>query len=117
MKDGKKIAFVKDHGAHLRVNKGMIECSVKDEVKWSVSPSELSSIVVISRSAISSEVIKLAYEHGVDLVFFEKYEPIAKLIPARYSGSMRLWLKQMLVVHRKTMYLYAREFVYGKLAF
>ncbi|QKR00761.1 CRISPR-associated endonuclease Cas1 [Metallosphaera tengchongensis] len=111
--DGKKLAFVKDYGAYLRVNKGMIVCEVKGRQIWSVSPAELSSIVVIATSSISSEVVKLAYEYGVDLVFFDRYEPIAKLIPGKYGGSMKLWMKQVLATRRK--YEYAREFVYAKL--
>ncbi|MBW9141575.1 MAG: CRISPR-associated endonuclease Cas1, partial [Candidatus Aramenus sp.] len=81
---------------------------------WQVAPAELSSIVILSTSAISSEVVKLAYHYGIDLVFFERYEPIAKLIPARYGGSMKLWIKQI-IAHRKKRYIYAREFVYAKL--
>ncbi len=111
---GKKIAFVKDFGAYLRVVKGMIVCELKDKQLWSVSPVELSSIVILSNCAISSEVIKLANQYGVELVFFDKYEPIAKFIPAKYGGSMKLWLRQM-VAHMKRRYIYAREFVYAKL--
>ncbi len=59
MDDGKKIAPVKDYGAFLRLKKGMIVCELKDKELWQVSPAELSSIVILSTSAISSEVVKL----------------------------------------------------------
>lgn len=96
----KKIAFVKDYGAYLRVKNGLIECSVKDQVKWKVSPAEIHSIVFLVTSSVSSEVIRLANEYGIDLVFFHRHEPYAKLIPARYGGSFRLWTRQMRSLRR-----------------
>ncbi|AEB95207.1 MULTISPECIES: CRISPR-associated endonuclease Cas1 [Metallosphaera] len=110
----KKIAFVKDFGAYLKVKEGMIVCSLKDRVLWTVSPVEVHSIVVLATSSISSEVIRLANEYGIDLVFFKGYEPIAKLIPATYGGSLRVWLKQ-LAAWKRDKERYARQFIYGKL--
>ena len=110
----KKTAFVKDWGAVLRVNKGRIECSVKGQVKWSLSPAEVSSIVFLVTSSLSTEVIKLANEFGIELVFFDRGEPIAKVVHANYSGSMKLWLKQVREA-RKDPAKYARQFIYGKL--
>ncbi|AWS00431.1 CRISPR-associated endonuclease Cas1 [Metallosphaera hakonensis] len=109
----KKIAFVKDYGAYLRVKNGLIECSVKDQVKWKVSPAEIHSIVFLVTSSVSSEVIRLANEYGIDLVFFHRHEPYAKLIPARYGGSFRLWTRQMRSLRRGVEF--ARAFIYGKL--
>jgi CRISPR/Cas system-associated endonuclease Cas1 len=44
-------------------------CKLKGITLWSVSPAELHSIVVLSRASVSSEVINLANEYGVKLVF------------------------------------------------
>ena len=110
----KKIVFVKDWGAYVRVNKGMITCVVKDEVKWSLSPAEISSIIILANSSISSEVINLANQYGIEIVFFKGNEPIAKIIPASYAGSFKLWLRQIRAWKSKRVN-FAREFIYGKL--
>jgi CRISPR-associated protein Cas1 len=110
----KRVAFVKDYGAYLKVEKGLIVCKLKGNTLWSVSPAELHSIVVLSRASVSSEVINLANEYGVELVFFKDHEPYAKLIPAKYGGSFRVWLKQ-LVAWKKRRTEFARQFIYGKI--
>ncbi len=76
----KKIAFVKDYGAYLKIEKGLITCKIKDQVKWSIAPTELHSIIVLTNSSISSEVVKVANEYGIEIVFFNNNEPYAKLI-------------------------------------
>ncbi|BDC18764.1 CRISPR-associated endonuclease Cas1 [Acidianus sp. HS-5] len=110
----KRTAFVKDWGAVLRVNKGRIECSVKGQVKWSLSPAEVSSIIFLVTSSLSTEVIRLANDFGIELVFFYKGEPISKVVHANYVGSMKLWLKQAREA-RKNPVKYARQFIYGKM--
>jgi CRISPR-associated protein Cas1 len=112
--EGGTIAFVKDWGAFLHVKDNMIVCSLKGKDMWSVSPVELSSIVFLVTGSVSSEVIALANEYGIDLVFFKKGEPIAKLIPARYGGSMKVWLSQ-LKAWKSSRVKYASVFVKGKL--
>ncbi|BFH74722.1 CRISPR-associated endonuclease Cas1 [Sulfurisphaera javensis] len=110
----KKVAFVSHYGCYLKVEKGLITCRLKDEVKWSVSPAELGSIIILAKCSISSEVVKLANEYGIDLVFFDRHEPYAKLIPAKYGGSFRLWLKQLSAWKKRKEY-FAKMFVHGKL--
>lgn len=114
MVESKKIVFVKDWGAYLRVKNGLITCSVRDEVKWSISPVEISSIVVLVSSSISTDVIRLSSEYGIDLVFFKGREPVAKLIPASYGGSLKTWARQLIAVKRRRVD-FARQFIYGKL--
>ncbi|AEE93269.1 CRISPR-associated protein, Cas1 [Acidianus hospitalis W1] len=109
----KKIAFVKDYGAYVRVNNGLFECVVNKEVKWKLSPVELHSIVFLVNSSLSSEVVRLANENGVDLVFFYNHEPYAKLIPAKYGGSFKLWTMQL--KSRKRKVEFARSFIHGKI--
>ncbi|BAB64977.1 putative CRISPR-associated protein Cas1 [Sulfurisphaera tokodaii str. 7] len=110
----KRIAFVKDWGAYLRVNKGKIECVAKNEVKWSLSPAEVSSIIFLVNSSLSTEVIRLANEFGIEMVFFHDSEPIARVITTKYGGSMKVWIKQIREA-KKNPEKYAKQFVYGKL--
>lgn len=109
-----KIVFVKDWGSYLKVNKGMIECYTKKVLKWSISPVEVSAIVFLVNSSISSEVIKLANDYGIDLVFFQGNEPVARVIPAKYGGVIRLWLRQ-LKSWKKDKLTFAKEFIRGKM--
>ncbi|MEM1627576.1 MAG: CRISPR-associated endonuclease Cas1 [Sulfolobaceae archaeon] len=109
----RKIVFVTDWGAFVGVNKGMIYCRVKDNVKWSFSPVELSSIVFMVNCALSTEVVKLANEYGIDLVFFDGSEPVGRVISAKYGGSFRLWVSQIKSLRSRAVE-FAREFVLGK---
>ncbi|ARM74586.1 CRISPR-associated endonuclease Cas1 [Acidianus manzaensis] len=112
--NNKKIVFVKDWGAYLRVKNGLITCYLNKEEKWSVSPFEISSIVVLTNCLVSSEVIRLAGEFGIDLVFFKGIKPVSKIIPVNYGGSFNVWVHQ-LIAWKKRKVEFAKQFIYGKL--
>ena len=113
VQSGKKVAFVTDWGAFLGVKNGMFTCSVKGETKWSVPPVELDALVLEVNCSISSEAVKLANEHGVDLVFMDKGDPVARVVGAKYGGSPRIWVAQLKSVRRSGEL--AWSFVRGKL--
>ncbi|QGA53973.1 CRISPR-associated endonuclease Cas1 [Sulfolobus sp. E5-1-F] len=110
----KKIAFVKDFGAYLKLEKGLITCKVKEQTLWSIAPTELQSIIILVNSSISSEVVKVANEYGIELVFFNNHEPYAKLIPAKYGGSFKVWLNQLKAWKRRKVD-FSKSFIYGKI--
>lgn len=91
----RKVAVVNDWGAYLGVRNGLIYCYVDKEVKWSISPVELSAIVIKVNASISTEVIKLCNEYGVDVIFEDKNKPVARLLNAKYGGFMRVWTAQL----------------------
>ncbi|WP_371810296.1 CRISPR-associated endonuclease Cas1 [Acidianus sp. RZ1] len=109
-----KFVFVKDWGAFLGAEKGMFYCKVKGREIWRISPAEVRSIILLSDAIISTNAIKLANEFGVEMIFFERGQPVAKVINAKYGGSMRVWLNQLKTWKKRRSEI-AREFVRGKL--
>lgn len=91
-----KIALVDEYGAFLHVKEGRFRLKVKNEIKWDLAPVEVDSIVItIPGVSISTAVIELAEQFGIDLVIFRYSKPIARLLPARYGSTMKNWLKQL----------------------
>ncbi|GGU00930.1 CRISPR-associated endonuclease Cas1 [Sulfodiicoccus acidiphilus] len=82
-------------GAFVGTKDGLITCSVKGTLKWAVSPVELDALVFQVTAAVSTEVVKLANEHGVDLVFMDHDEPVARVVGAKFGGSPKVWVAQL----------------------
>ncbi|GIU72003.1 MAG: CRISPR-associated endonuclease Cas1 [Candidatus Nitrosocaldaceae archaeon] len=69
---------------------------LKNEIKWDLAPVEVDSIVItVPGVSISTAVIELAEEFGIDLVIFRYSKPIARLLPAKYGSTMKNWLMQL----------------------
>jgi CRISPR-associated protein Cas1 len=108
----RKVAIIDKWGSFVKVRNGMIIAVKGEEVLWEVSPVELSTIVFTVNAGISSEVIRLANEYGVDVVFLKGNYPMARLLNYKYGGSLRVWTSQ-LREFKKPHYL-ARKIVEGK---
>ncbi|EHP69931.1 CRISPR-associated endonuclease Cas1 [Metallosphaera yellowstonensis MK1] len=91
---GKKLAVVSDWGAFLGVRNGLISCYVGKELKWSASPAELWAVVITVTCSVSTEVVKICNEYGIDLVFQDGNKPVARILNAKYGGFMRVWTAQ-----------------------
>jgi len=88
----------------LRLRKGLLTLLVKTKEgnktqlkkKLEVSLVELDSIIFSVRgSSVSIAALIEASKHGIDIVIMDNWRPIARLIPARYSGFLRLWHSQL----------------------
>jgi len=92
---GGKIALVDEFGAFLRVKDGRFQLKVKDKVKWDIAPVEVDSIVFTTRGAsLSISALELASKFGIDVVVVLKNKPVARLIPATYGSTAKIWEKQ-----------------------
>ncbi len=91
-----KIALVDRYGAFLSAKEGRFQLYVKDEKIWDLAPVELEAIVfTVTGASISAAAVKLANEYGVDLVFMDKDEPIARLVQASYGSTLKTWFHQL----------------------
>lgn len=94
---GGKVALIDEYGAFLKVKNGRFQLKVKDKVKWDIAPVEVDTIVFITKAAsISISALELASRFGIDVVVILKNKPIAKLIPATYGSTAKIWEKQVL---------------------
>ncbi|TDA40324.1 MAG: CRISPR-associated endonuclease Cas1 [Candidatus Methanomethylicota archaeon] len=95
-----KILLIDEWGSFLSVNKGRFILKIKEngkfKIKWEVAPVEVDTIVfIVTGASISAEVIKLASEFGIDLVFLNKTKPLARIIPSNYGSTMKNWEFQL----------------------
>jgi CRISPR-associated protein Cas1 len=87
-------------GTSLRKRGGLFEIRVKDE-KQTVSPERVSSIIVCNAISITSDVIQLAMEHNIDIVFLNQYgDPYGRVWFPKL-GSTTLIRRRLLEIHDK----------------
>ena len=111
----RQVIVLAGYGVSLRARKGMFQIHEKGVKKAEISPVEVEAIVVATRAAsITSSAITLAAKHGVDLVFLEGWQPVARLIPATYGSTLKLWIKQLRASKTRRLE-YAKAFAYGKI--
>ncbi len=64
--------------------------------KAEVSPVELDSIIfTVKGASVTLAVLMEATKYGIDVVLMDNWKPTARLTPASYGGSMRLWHTQL----------------------
>ncbi|MHC1601496.1 MAG: CRISPR-associated endonuclease Cas1 [Candidatus Nezhaarchaeales archaeon] len=113
--------MVDEYGAYLHVKDGRFQLIVREgkeqKVKWDVAPVALEAIVFVTPGAsISAAAIELANKYGIDLIFLKKDRPIARLLPATYGSTLKMWLCQLKAFRRHDVRLkLARLFVEGKI--
>jgi CRISPR-associated protein Cas1 len=91
-----KVALVDEYGAYLHIKDGRFRLKVGDSIKWDAAPVELDSIVfVVDGASLSASSVELAAEFGIDLVFLKGSRPVARLVPAKYGSTMRIWQDQL----------------------
>jgi len=110
----KKVLLIEDYGTFLSV-KGGIFLVKNEKGKVEVPATELDSIIFdVKGSSLSVASIALATEFGIDMVFFDKSKPIARILPYSYGTLMKTWLMQLKAYHKNKI-MYAKKFTYGKI--
>lgn len=110
----KKILVLSGYGVTLRARKGMFEVVEKGKKPVQVAPVEVEAILVDTRAAsITCSAIVLASKLGIDLVFMDGWQPLARLLPATYGSTLKLWIKQLIAVKKRKLE-YAKAFAHAK---
>ncbi|MCX8205179.1 MAG: CRISPR-associated endonuclease Cas1 [Candidatus Nezhaarchaeota archaeon] len=115
-----KVALVDKWGAYLGVKEGRFQLRVREggqeKVAWDLAPVELDSIVfVVPGASISASAIELAANFGIDIAFFNRGRPVARLLQATYGSTLETWLKQAeCAADSSRRLLLTRLFVEGK---
>jgi CRISP-associated protein Cas1 len=87
-------------GTALRKRGGLFEIRVEDQ-KQTVSPERVSSIVVCNAISLTSDVIQLAMEHNIDIVFLNQFgDPYGRVWFPKL-GSTTLIRRRLLEIHDK----------------
>mgnify|MGYP001772776014 CR=1 FL=1 len=86
--------------------------------KAEVSPVELDSIIfTVKGSSVTLAVLMEAAKYGIDVVLMDNWRPVARLMPASYGGSMKLWHAQLKAyVNKDRRTRLASSFALGKVS-
>ncbi|WP_456487564.1 CRISPR-associated endonuclease Cas1 [Candidatus Alkanophaga liquidiphilum] len=91
---------------------GLIKITTSDGAHVLVSPREVEQIIIAGESSITSGVVRLMLENGVDLVFVE-HKPtnfFARVVRSDYNMITALWRKQIAMSKEKRLEI-AREII------
>jgi len=109
----KRIVVLSSYGIALRARKGMFQVCEKDKKK-EISPVEVEAIVIANRAvSITSSAVMLAAKHGIDLVFLDGWNPMARLLPSTYGSTLKTWIAQIVASKRRRLE-FAKAFAEGK---
>ncbi|MFA4954409.1 MAG: CRISPR-associated endonuclease Cas1 [Patescibacteria group bacterium] len=76
----------------------------------------LERILIMGSSSISADAVRLAMKHGVDISYIGKFgKPEARIVPSVPTGSTKVRHAQFRVALSGGAFLYARQFVFGKM--
>ena len=110
----KRVLVLTGYGVSLRARKGMFEVVERGKKVVEVAPVEVEAILVDTRAAsITSSAVALAAKLGIDLVFMDQWQPLARLLPATYGSTLRLWVRQLAAVKKRRLE-YAKAFARAK---
>ena len=109
----KRVVVLSSYGIALRARKGMFQVCEKDKKK-EISPVEVEAIVIANRAvSITSSAVILAAKHGIDLVFLDGWNPMARLLPSTYGSTLKTWIAQIVASKRRRLE-FAKAFAEGK---
>lgn len=75
----------------------------------------LERILIMESSSISADAVELAMEHGVDISYIGRFgKPEARIVPTVPTGFTKVRHAQFRTVASGEAFLYARQFVFGK---
>ncbi len=76
----------------------------------------LDRILIIGSSSISADAVRLAMKFGVDISFIGQFgKPEARIVPSSPTGSTKVRHAQFRVALTGDAFLYARQFIFGKM--
>lgn len=88
------------YGMSLGIKNGRFVVRKKENGRWVVladlSPPEIDSVVIASEGvSLSSAALMEAARHGIDVVFIDWKEPIARIVSSTYGSSVWDWVNQL----------------------
>lgn len=94
--------IISGFGYHLRQRNGVLE--VEGDEKRKISPREIEQVIITGEVSLTSSVVKLLLENGVDIVFVE-HRPnfFARVVRADHNFITDIWRKQIVISARLYM--------------
>ena len=89
---------ISEFGVKLTKSGDLIEVLDKDGSKKQISPHDLEQVIITGEASITSGVVRLLLEKGVDLVFIGRYPPLfARVVRSDQSFISDIWRAQIMM--------------------
>ena len=89
---------ISEFGVKLTKSGDLIEVLDKDGSKKHISPHDLEQVIITGEASITSGVVRLLLEKGVDLVFIGRYPPLfARVVRSDQSFISDIWRAQIMM--------------------
>lgn len=106
--------IINTYGAYLHVKDDLFEIRVDGEKKQ-VSPKKVRSILITTGAALSSDAVKLAVEHNIDILFLNKYgKPFGRVWHDKLGSTARIRREQLKLSETKAGTDIGKSFIIQK---
>jgi len=109
---------INTYGAYVHVKDQMFEIRVPDEKKTAkshLSAHKVKSIIMTTGTALSTDAIKLAMTHNVDILFIEQYgEPIGRVWHSKLGSTTKIRKAQLVASMNATGVKWVKEWILNK---
>lgn len=106
--------IINTYGAYLHVKDDLFEIRVDGEKKQ-VSPKKVRSILITTGATLSSDAVKLAVEHNIDILFLNKYgKPFGRVWHDKLGSTARIRREQLKLSETKAGTDIGKSFIIQK---
>ncbi|MBZ4683972.1 MAG: CRISP-associated protein Cas1 [Fusobacteriaceae bacterium] len=89
--------FINSAGAKLKTKKNLF-LLINNETKTEISPKNINKIIIANNISITSNVIKLAMDNDIDVIFYNNhYFPYARVWNNRFGSTAEIRKKQLIL--------------------
>ena len=112
--------YIDSYGSFLHVKDKMFEVKIKsgDEFKKSlISPLKISSILLSKGTTVSTEAIKLALIHNIDIIFLESDgTPLGRVWHSKLGSTTKIRKCQLVASMNSTGVTFVKEWICNKIS-
>ncbi len=105
---------INTYGAYLQRQGDCFRVRVNDNV-YEISSSKVSSILISTAAYLTTDAIKLAIEHNIDIIFIDEVgEPYARIWHSRFGSTTEIRRRQIEIAENETGFNLALSWVRRK---
>src|SRR5699024_1007042 len=111
--------YITTYGSYLHIKDDMFEVKYKDdgkEMKKKIAAHKVSSVILDKGTALSSDAVKKALEHNIDIVFVEgDGAPIGRVWHSKLGSTTRIRKCQLQASMNKTAVKWIKKWIIDKI--
>lgn len=107
--------YINTFGTYIKKKDDMFELEVEGK-KTKISPSKVRSIVISTRAMITTDVVKLALDNNIDIVFMDDFgNPYGRFWHSRFGSTTYIRRRQLEIFENEEGLEYAKEWIKNKI--